>query len=96
MDMNEFANAKLGQWSDSPLVMGDPTEMGSKWLWNNPSAANSWMNQMMNAGEIDLVITQVPTTNPLPSYPSFPHPPQGTAYHVPIGDLGPASLLPPH
>lgn len=61
--------------------------MGSKWLWDNEGAARGWLDFLRRHGE-DGILTQVPTRRPLSEYPSFGHPPQGTAYHVPIEDLG--------
>lgn len=66
-------------------------ESGRKWLWATEDAARSWQAFLRQNGEESL-ITTVTTAKPLLAYPSFPHPPQGTAVHVPIRDLGLATL----
>jgi hypothetical protein len=93
MSPEEFADAAKGKWADSVLVQGDAVESGNKWLWKNKDEAQGWLDWIRKHGE-DGVITEVPTMKPLDSYPNFPHPPEGTAIHVPIPDLGPALPLP--
>jgi hypothetical protein len=62
-------------------------------MWTNKEEAENWLGFLRQHGD-DGIITEVPTRNPLDAYPSFPHPPQGTAVHIPIPDLGPALPLP--
>ena len=90
MSPEEYKGASQGDWADSDLVKGDPTESGSKWLWSTEDEVKSWKDFIESHGE-EGIITEVPTRQPLMDYPSYPHPPhQGTAIHVPIEELGPA------
>ncbi len=92
MSPDEYAGARNGNWEDSGLVRGDPSEQGHKWLWGNRDGAESWLKFVQGNGEDSSFITQVPTAKPLAKYPAFDHPPQGPAFKVPIPDLGPASI----
>ena len=47
----------------------------------------------MAAGEPDLLVASVPIAHAVSAYPNFPHPPEGTAVHVPIADFGPAKRV---
>ena len=89
MSQEEFAGASQGQWADGAWVQGDLNEMGSKWLWTDEGAAQSWQEYVARNGD-ETIIAHVPTDQPLSAYEPFEHPPQGTAIHVPIGELGPA------
>ena len=95
MSRDEFNGASHGNWADSPLVRGDPSESGRKWLWKEKEAAERWADFLRKHGE-DPIVTRVPVSNPIDSYPSFPHSPEGTAVHVPISDLGSAFPIPGH
>lgn len=92
MSPDELEGASQGQWADCPLVAGDPAESGRKWLWTSETDARSWADFLTENGEIDNVIAEVATVRPLARYPQFAHPPQGPAVHVPIADLGPATV----
>ena len=87
MDEAEYADALRGKWEDSMLVLGDPTEIGSKWVWDNAESAQSWQDFLHINGETENVIAIVEIRDHISTYPSEPHPPEGTAYHVPIPEL---------
>jgi hypothetical protein len=87
MNNEEYAGASKGIWADSDLVGKTPSEIGSKWLWSNRQAAQIWKNSCEINGETGQIITIVKIKEPISSYQSFSHPPEGTAYHVPISDL---------
>jgi hypothetical protein len=87
----EVEGASRGEWVDGPFVVGDRNESGKKWLWTSPGDAKSWAEFLRSNGETGNVIADVATLKPLAEYPSFEHPPQGPAVHVPISDLGPAT-----
>jgi Pretoxin HINT domain len=90
MSQQEFTSARNSGYSDSRLVRGDPDEMGNKWLWGSPESARKWQAQVNQwEPESQTMIARIPTRWPIDWYPSTPHPPQGPAYHVPFGDLGP-------
>lgn len=90
MTPDEYKEARKGNWADSQDVENDPGEMGKKWLWESEDDAKRWLDHLRRNGE-DGIIAEVLTAKPLADYPSFDHPPQGTAVHVPIEDLGPAT-----
>jgi hypothetical protein len=87
MNSQEYAGASIGKWGDSSLVIGDPIESGSKWLWTTEGAAKRWQVFVQQNGDEGL-LTTVTTIKPLSAYPTYAHPPQGTAVHGPIWDLG--------
>ena len=91
MSNEEYDQASQGNWGDSLLVKGSLDEEGRKWLWRTKVAARRWLGTLTENGETGLRIAKVPTAQDIRNYPKYPHPPQGTAYHVPTSDLGPAS-----
>ena len=96
MSEEEYQGASQGLWNDSNLNQGDEGEMGMKWLWEEQASAEQWREAMEASGnpdEMGQIITMVPTAQDIGEYLSYPHPPQGTAFHVPIPELGPAERL---
>jgi hypothetical protein len=86
MTEDEYRQAKKGIWKDSKDVGTTPSELGSKWFWDNKEAAKSWLNFIKSYGD-EGIIVRVKVKNPLKTYEHYPHPPQGTAYHIPIEHL---------
>jgi len=93
MTNEEWVTAKDGNWTNSDLIDPNSVENNQKWFWETRASADKWLEKMISYGE-DQFITKVPTAEPITSYPSFDHPPEGIAHLVPIKDLGPA-IIPP-
>ncbi|QDU08164.1 polymorphic toxin-type HINT domain-containing protein [Gimesia aquarii] len=94
MSPDEFKDASKGKWADSKLVKGDPAEAGKKWFWDNKASAEKWKKFLEKSGEKNLVIAKVRINGSMSQYDSFYHGAECTAFHIPLGDLAKALLLP--